>query len=287
MKANRVSEQNSNPRPSRLSLIREQGLAAIPRIPKRGQYSIPIEKIIEDPRNERKTYRGIEDLVETILRVGIIEPPTVIPIEDDRYMITTGHRRFRAAKVAGLKEIPVLIGYPEEETIRRRKSLISNVQRQDVDPVEMAEGLLALKEEDPTIHTNRDLAAVIGKSEQWVGEMLKILNLSGETKRRILESPHRVSFDAAVQLARLEAPEAQAELLVEIESGAPVRAIRKRASELKGRPRRPDPMPRESRTRVIEMELATVTVTFRDGPPTREGTLLALREALLLLETAS
>ena len=63
-----------------------------------------IESVSPDPRNERKTFRGIEELSETIKRVGIIEPPTVVPLDDGRFMLTTGERRWRASEVGRRKE---------------------------------------------------------------------------------------------------------------------------------------------------------------------------------------
>ncbi len=279
--------------PSRLSIIREKGETGIPKIPKRGQYTIPINRIVEDPRNERKTYRGIDQLIETIKSIGIIEPPTVVPIEDDRYMLTTGHRRFRAAKEVGLVEIPVIIGDAEEERVRRQKSIISNVQRQDVDPIEVAEGLIALKEDDPTLKTNRDVARVIGKFEQWVGEMLKILHLPKEMKNKISAAPTKVPFDAAVQVARLSNPQSQREILKDILTGVPVKEIRERAKQLKegttSRKRNRlkntlDPLNSNHR---IETEFATITLEFKEKEPTKESVRTALEEALATIQSAA
>ena len=164
---------------SRLALVREGNAEAggTPNIPRRGRILVDIESITPDPANERKTFRGIEELAETIKQVGLIESPTVIALKDGRYMLTTGERRWRAAKLAGLKRINVVASDPEEERKRRLKSLVSNIQREDLGAIELANALRDTKDDNPEIKTNRDLASFIGKSEQWIGEMLKVLSI--------------------------------------------------------------------------------------------------------------
>ena len=103
---------------SRLALVREGNAEAggTPNIPRRGRILVDIESITPDPANERKAFRGLEQLAETIKQIGLIESPTVIALEDGRYMLTTGERRWRAAKLAGLKRINVIA--------RDRKSVV-------------------------------------------------------------------------------------------------------------------------------------------------------------------
>ena len=79
-----------------------------------GRRLVSIDKLVEDPENERKTFDDMDDLVASIIASGIVEPLTVIALEGDKYQITTGHRRFRAARIAGLAQIEVLIREPEE-----------------------------------------------------------------------------------------------------------------------------------------------------------------------------
>src|SRR5690349_10117762 len=144
------------PGKTRLDLVRE-GLPDAG-IKKRGRLIVSITKLREDPRNERKTFRNMEGLIASIKAVGLIEPITVTPEAEDTYQIITGHRRYRAAKAAGLEQVEVLIREPEDERIRRQKSVISNVQREDVGPVEMAEALQSMMEEDDRIQSQDDLA---------------------------------------------------------------------------------------------------------------------------------
>ena len=107
------ADNTAENRPSRLQLVREKGKGAIPAIPKRGAQLLDIDLIVEDPQNERKTFNNMEGLVDTVKAMGVIEPLTVTQFDDGKYMIVTGHRRLRAAKIAGLKQLRVVITDPE------------------------------------------------------------------------------------------------------------------------------------------------------------------------------
>jgi len=109
---------------TRLDLVRE-GLVS-GGLKKQGRLIVNIDRLLEDPKNERKTFRNLDGLVASIKTVGLIEPITVTPEEaadasassgqgsdrEVRYRIITGHRRFRAAKLAGLTQVEVLIREP-------------------------------------------------------------------------------------------------------------------------------------------------------------------------------
>jgi len=179
---------------SRLDLVRagvDTGVG------KRGRLVVAIEKVAEDPNNERKTFRSMDGLVASIKAVGVIEPITVMPEEDGVFQIFTGHRRYRAAKGAGLTQVEVLIREPEDERARRIKSVVSNVRREDIGPVEMAEALQSLLDENNDIQTQDELARVIGKDKTWVSGMLRILTLPPKLLRKVGSTPsgHRRSPD--------------------------------------------------------------------------------------------
>src|SRR5205085_2362282 len=118
----------------------------------------------------------------------------------------TGHRRFRAAKAAGLEQVEVLIREPEDELIRRQKSVVSNIQREDVGPVELAEVLQSLIDEHPKIKSQNDLARLIGKDKAWVSGMLRILTLPPKLQRKVGTSQLSVSYDSMIRIARLDQP---------------------------------------------------------------------------------
>ena len=185
---------------SRLDLVKE-GVLSQSTLPKRGRFIVSIHKLLEDPNNERRTFRGMEGLIASVKAHGIVEPITVTA-EGEHFRILTGHRRFRAAKAAGLTEVEVIARDPEDALTRRRKSIVSNVQREDIGAVEMAEALQTMLDEDQTLHTQRELAALIGKPEDWVSAMLRILTLPAKLQEKLGTSQVSVSYDSAMRIAR-------------------------------------------------------------------------------------
>jgi ParB family chromosome partitioning protein len=229
-----MAQELPKPRSSRLDLVRSgQALTGSLKIPRRGRVIVNIDAIIPDPNNERKTFHAIDDLAASIARVGVVEPPTVVPLPDDRYMLTTGERRWRAARKAGLQQIPVIVGDPEEEKVRRVKSLVSNVQREDLSVIDLAHALQEMKEDNPDIKTNRDLAAIVGKTEQWVGQMLKVLSLPEKTQEEIRSADHPVPYESVLQIARVDDSREQTKLVKKALAGATVKEIREEARQAK------------------------------------------------------
>lgn len=216
---------------SRLDLVRE-GLGLS--VEKRGRLVVGVAKILEDPRNERKTFRNMEGLIASIKAVGLVEPITVTP-EGDCYRILTGHRRHRAAVAAGLDRVEVLIRDPEDESLRRRKSVVSNVQREDLGPVELAEALQSLMEEDDAIKSQEDLAHAIGKTTTWVSRILRILDLPAELQQKVATSQLSIPYDAVAGIARLQNHPEQETLVDALIEGATNRDIRERINHLKGK----------------------------------------------------
>jgi ParB family transcriptional regulator, chromosome partitioning protein len=275
-------KENSAPtdeaRVSRLKMVRSGAAeSGALKVPKRGRAMVDIDSLVPDSRNERKAFRRIAELAATIKAVGIIDPPTVVPVEDGRYKITTGERRWRAAKEAGLRQILVIIGDAEEEYLRRAKSLISNIQREDLIALELAQGLQDMKDDNPDVKTNRDLARLIGKSEQWVGQMLKILELPEAAQERIRTADRVVPYDSVIEIARVEDPKAQSELLESVLAGATVREVREQARAVK--PARAG-KPRARSTRKIAVNKGWVIIHFEKTTARKEDYVAALTEAL-------
>ena len=265
-------------RVSRLNLVRAGGNeGGALKLPKRGRVVVDIESLVPDERNERKVFRRIDELAATIKAVGIIDPPTVVPMADGRYKITTGERRFRAAKLAGLKQIPVIIGDAEEEKVRRAKSLISNIQREDLSALELAQALLEMKEENPDVKTNRDLAGQVGKSEQWVGQMLKILDLPKAAQEKIRTADRVVPYDSVIEIARLTDAKAQESLLDSVLSGATVRQVREQAKATK--PERAGKAKTKS-TQKIATSKGWVIIHCEKKTAKKDDYVLALQEAM-------
>ena len=218
---------------TRLDLVRG-GLAQDAGLKKRGRLVVSILKLREDPKNERKTFRNMAGLVASIRAVGLIEPITVTPEPDESYRIITGHRRYRAAKAAGLQQVEVLIREPEDELTRRQKSVISNVQREDVGPVELAEALQSLMDEHSKIKSQDDLARLIGKDKTWVSRMLRILDLPPPLQAKVAASQLTLSYDAVAAVARVADRGEQERLIEALLTGATTRDIRGQINAGKG-----------------------------------------------------
>lgn len=221
------------PGKTRIDLVRDGHLAGAGPIKREGRLIVSLDKLIEDPRNERKTFRNMEGLIASVKAVGLLEPLVVTPIDGGRYQIVFGHRRYRALKAAATTEAEVIVRHPEAEHERRLKSIVSNVQREDVGPVEMAEALQALIDEDDRIKEQDDLAKLIGKDKAWVSGMLRILTLPAALQRKVGTSQLSLSYDTMIRIARLDDPAEQKRLVDAVLHGATVREVRQHISQVK------------------------------------------------------
>jgi ParB family chromosome partitioning protein len=216
---------------SRLELVKagvDSGVA------KRGRLVVGLDKLVEDPKNERKTFRNMDGLIASIKGVGMVEPITVTDQNNGTFQIVTGHRRFRAAKAAGLDSVEVLIREPVSERERRIKSVVSNVQHEDIGPVEMAEALQSLLDEDDQVKSQRELAKLIGKQESWVSQILGVLHLPIELRQKLETSKVSVPYDGVAKIARLKDVESQRHLIEALLDGASNADIREQITKLKG-----------------------------------------------------
>ncbi|MGH8651350.1 MAG: ParB/RepB/Spo0J family partition protein [Burkholderiales bacterium] len=229
-----TTQQKPEQPKSRLDLVREmhaQGNLGGLLTPD-GRKVVSIDKLIEDPNNERKTFDDMADMISSVRVNGIIEPITVMSLEEGKFQIVTGHRRYRAAKALGIEMVEILIRETEDEWKRRKKSLVSNVQRKDVRPIELAYALQVILDNDPGIKSQDALADAIGKGKTWVSEMLRILTLPLELQQKIETAQQFISADAVSKIARLDDLNLQEQLIDELLSGASVRDIRTRINEL-------------------------------------------------------
>ena len=193
---------------------------------KRGRMVLSIDRLVEDPANERKTFRAMEGLIDSIKAVGLVEPITVSGDTDGKLRIVTGHRRYRAAKAAGLTQVEVIIRDPEDERTRRVKSIVSNVQREDVGPVELAEALQSLLD-DGHFATQAQLASAIGKRKQWLSDRFAVLTLSTDLLSKVRSSNVPIGYEAMTRIARLNDRVQQNEFIDLMLSGATGRDVRK------------------------------------------------------------
>ncbi|MDX1670848.1 MAG: ParB/RepB/Spo0J family partition protein [Balneolaceae bacterium] len=137
---------------------------------------IPLENIRPNPHQPRKEFResSLEELADSIKKHGLIQPITVRYIGEKRFELISGERRVRACKLAGIEEIPAYIRDVEDEEIISF-ALIENIQREDLNPIEIAMGYQRLIEECD--YTQAEVAEKVGRDRSTVANMLRLLNL--------------------------------------------------------------------------------------------------------------
>src|SRR5690606_15693843 len=187
--------------------------------------TLPVSKVragTYHPR-ARMDEGALNELAESIRAQGIMQPILVRALGDDpgRYEIIAGERRFRAAQLAGLKEVPVLVRDVADENAAVM-ALIENIQREDLNPLEEAQGVRRLLDEFGLTH--EQAAQAIGRSRSATSNLLRLLNLAAPVQTMLLagdiDMGHAralLAVDAATQIQlanqiiakRLSVPEAQ------------------------------------------------------------------------------
>lgn len=137
---------------------------------------IEVSSIFANPNQPRKVFdeTALKELASSIEKHGVIMP-IIVNKSGDRYMIIAGERRFRASKIAGLEKVPAIVKNYNERQIKEI-SLIENLQREDLNPIEAATAMRSLMEDYGL--TQEDLADRIGKSRPAVANTLRLLTLS-------------------------------------------------------------------------------------------------------------
>jgi len=157
------------------------GLATSEAKPKNELRKLSIDQLRRGQFQPRKEMNpeSLEELAGSIKTQGIIQPIVVRPLDNSNYEIIAGERRWRAAQLAGLDEIPALIRDVGDETAVAL-ALIENIQREDLNPIEEATALHRLLEEFNMTH--QEVAESVGKSRSAVTNVLRLLKLSSGVK---------------------------------------------------------------------------------------------------------
>ena len=137
---------------------------------------VPIENITRNPRNPRRYFdeNELQDLASSIRQHGIVQPVVTRTLPDGQFEIIAGERRWRAAQLAGLVEVPVIVRNVDDRTALEI-AIVENVQRSDLNPLEEALGYEQLIAEHG--YTQNDLGDIIGKSRSHVANSLRLLKL--------------------------------------------------------------------------------------------------------------
>lgn len=238
-----------------------------------GAATLPLREIEPDPEQPRKKFdeEALSGLAASIQENGLLQPIAVRPKRiGTGYLIIAGERRWRAARLAGLTEVPVLIKDVTDEQAAAL-ALIENLQREDLDPIEVAEGCRQLIEKYGL--TQETAAKRLGKSRSAVTNSLRLLGLPEDVRARV--SDGTLSAGHAKVLLGLPSPELIRQAAGEIaERGLNVRQTEALCKKLARPPKPPRPKPdaftRPKRAVEVEAALKEVTgsevhVDYKDG----------------------
>ena len=171
-----------------------------------GIQEIELDKISPNPEQPRTLFddQNLQELAQSIREHGIIQPLVIQQVEDERYHLIAGERRWRAARIAGLEKVPVVLRHYSKERLLE-VALIENLQREDLNPIEVAKALNRLATEYKLNHD--DIAKRTGKDRTTVANLIRLLRLPEEVQTLVKE--RRLAMGHARALLALEDPEKQ------------------------------------------------------------------------------
>lgn len=192
-----------------------------------GVTEVEVSSVFANPNQPRKAFdpTALQELADSIAKHGVIMP-IIVNKSGDKYMIIAGERRYRASKLAGLSKIPVIIKNYNERQIKEI-SLIENLQREDLNPIEAANAMKSLMNDYGL--TQEDLADRIGKSRPAIANTLRLLNLTPE----VIKLVENGSLSAGHARAIIAIPESDQKKIagVAIKEGLSVREVEKKVKE--------------------------------------------------------
>ena len=204
---------------------------------------LEVDELRPSPLQPRMRFdeKGIEELAQSIRKAGVLQPIIVIP-EGEKFRILIGERRWRAAQKAGLRKVPVLIrNIPKEQQLE--VSLVENLQREELNPIEIARAYERLTEE--LGYTQEEVGEKVGKDRASVANFLRLLKLPSEIQESIQDG--KISMGHAKILLSVEDSKAQLDLVKRIvQKGLSVRATENLVAKFNkqlspSRKRNPDP----------------------------------------------
>lgn len=194
-----------------------------------GLRTVPLDEIRANPEQPREVFDkdALEDLASSIRTHGILMP-LVVRRYEGRYVIIAGERRFRAAGLAGLTEVPVIVREAENANVQLELALVENLQRTDLDPIEEARGYQRLM--DAYGYTQEEVSAKVGKRRSTVANAVRLLRLQPLALQALRDK--RISAGHARALLGLTDEDDTRRLLARIiAEGLSVRSVERAVSE--------------------------------------------------------
>jgi ParB family chromosome partitioning protein len=241
---------------------------------------VSIDRLEPNPDQPRVEFGDLTELVESIRSVGILEPILVRPAEiGGRFMIISGERRYRAARIVGLSELPCIEMNVDDRAVAEI-ALIENLQRKDLTAFEEAEGLEQLATRFG--YTHEEIAARIGKSRSSITEALSIAGLPAEVK----ELCRRADIAAKSMLLQVVRQKDLNAMKAFVERIVAQGMTRDEARAVRRAPASSRPRPYEFRFQPDNKEF-TLNMRFRRSQVSREEVVAALRRLLEHLDGQS
>lgn len=192
---------------------------------------IPLEQIEANPNQPRREFDedALQELANSIVEIGIIQPITLRQVEDNKFQIIAGERRWRASQLAGLQAIPAYIRTIKDESIMEL-ALVENIQREDLNAIEIAlayEHLLSAED-----MTQERVSERVGKSRTAITNYLRLLKLPAQVQMALQKK--EIDMGHARALLAIDSPSLQIKLFREIQKhGYSVRKVEELAQKLK------------------------------------------------------
>lgn len=182
---------------------------------------LELDEIVRDEEQPRKDFdpEALEALASSIKQYGILSPIVVMK-KDGKYQIVAGERRYRAAKIAGLSKVPVIVRTLDAQN-KLELSIIENAQREDLNAIELATAYAKLKTQFNL--SNEEIAKRVGKSKITIDNTLRLLNLPDVAKKAMRE--HRLSEGVMRPLVNIDEKTIEAILPKIIDEGWTVRQV--------------------------------------------------------------
>ena len=192
---------------------------------------IALDQISPNPNQPRREFdeEAMQELANSIREIGIIQPVTLRQMEDGKYQIIAGERRWRAAQMAGLETIPAYIRTVKDETVMEM-ALVENIQREDLNAIEIALAYEHLVE--TTGMTQEKISERVGKSRTAVTNYMRLLKLPAQVQMTLKNK--EIDMGHARALLSIDSPSVQIKLFKEIQkNGYSVRKVEELVHMLK------------------------------------------------------
>ena len=241
-----------------------------------GIRNVPLDRIVPNPDQPRLTFdeATLQELAASVVEHGVLQPILVRPADDGRYQLIAGERRWRAARIAGLHQIPALIEQIDDETALEI-ALIENLQREDLSPLD--EALMYERMTTDLGYSVRKLAQKLGKDKGYIENRLRLAGAPPEIKQ--LVSLRKDSISHAYELLKVEDPKKRRRLAEQVARGE--LTLIKLRERIEGRPHRDpvDDVPGAAQDDEAAESQASLALDG-DGRPVRDDSLISAKAHL-------